>query len=84
MGDRVSTPAKKARDRDLLERLARAGRAAARAELLARARAERRDVLLLEVRATVDPTPSLRDVAELGKVSHAWVRKLERREEGSS
>lgn len=38
--------------------------------------APRRDALLLEIRA-IPGSPSLRDLGALGKVSHAWIRKLE-------
>lgn len=74
----VSSPGKKTKDRAVLEALAAAGTEAQMAEIVARRTAEARDELLLQARA-LDPRPSLRDVAELGKVSHAWVRKLERR-----
>ena len=75
----MTARAKQAKDRDVLERLAAAGRAAAEAEERYLEAGKARDVLLLEARS-LTPRPSLRDVAELGKVSHAWVRKLERRE----
>lgn len=38
--------------------------------------AETRDALLLEIRS-IPGSPSLRDLGSLGKVSHAWIRKLE-------
>jgi hypothetical protein len=74
------TPQRKATDRRILERLAAAGTAAHEAEAAARARATERDDLLLQARRTITPTPSLRDLAELGRVSYTWIRKLERRD----
>lgn len=38
--------------------------------------AARRDALLLEIRQ-IPGSPSLRDLGALGRVSHAWIRKLE-------
>lgn len=82
MGALVSTPARKAARRGKLEELAAVALELEELDTKRDELASRRDVLLLESRAE-NPQPSLRDVAAIGKVSHAWVRKLERRE-GSS
>lgn len=78
----MSTPAKRAAQRDVLVELAAA---ALELEALDRRRDElaaRRDALILEARRQT-PRPSLRDVAEIARVTHPWVRKLEARSSSS-
>lgn len=75
----MTTPARKAARRSTLERLAAVGTRLDRIDRIRDRLATMRDELLLEARGE-NPRPSLRDVAAIGKVSHAWVRKLERRE----
>jgi hypothetical protein len=74
----MSTPAKKAARRTRLEELAAVAAELDVLEAKVRELAERRDDLLVEARDE-DRTLSLRDVAAIGKVSHAWVRKLDAR-----
>lgn len=75
----MSTPARQAARRSKLEDLAAVAAELAELDRLRDEKARRRDDLLLEARKEI-PRPSLRDVAAIGQVSHAWVRKLERRE----
>lgn len=74
----MTTPKTQAARRSRLEELAAVAAELVPLEARARELAARRDELVVEARRE-DPNLSMRDVAAIGKVSHAWVRKLERR-----
>lgn len=72
----MTTPRTKAARRTRLEELAAVAAEISALDQQRDRLAETRDRLLLEARKE-DPNVSLRDVAAVGNVSHAWVRKLE-------
>lgn len=74
------TPQRKAAARDLLVELAAVALELEQHDEQRDRIAARRDEILLAARDQ-EPRPSLRDLAAIARVSHAWVRKLERREE---
>lgn len=74
----MTTPAKKAARQDRLQELAAVARELEELDARRDALAARRDALILAARREI-PRPSLRDVAEIARVTHPWVRKLEAR-----
>lgn len=72
------TPARKAARQDRLRELAAVALELEELDARRDALAARRDELILAARRG-DPRPSLRDVAEIARVTHPWVRKLEAR-----
>lgn len=74
----MTTPAKKAARRDVLEELAAVARDLEVHDERRDELAARRDELIVEARRAT-PRPSLRDIAAIARVTHPWVRKLEAR-----
>lgn len=72
------TPARKISNHKVLAELAAVALDLERLDLERDALAARRDDLILRARQQT-PRPSLRDVAEIARVTHPWVRKLEAR-----
>lgn len=71
----MTTPAKKAARRSTLEELAAIAKDLAKLDEKRDELAGRRDALLLKA-LDEDPELSWRNVAAIGKVTHAWIRKL--------
>lgn len=74
----MTTPAKRAARRDVLVELAAVALELEQLDAGRDELAAKRDELIVAARQQ-EPRPSLRDVAEIGRVTHPWVRKLEAR-----
>lgn len=74
----MTTPARRAAQRDVLVELAAVALELEELDGRRDALAARRDGLIVDARRQT-PRPSLRDVAEIARVTHPWVRKLEAR-----
>lgn len=74
----MTTPARRQAARDVLVELAAVALELEQLDARRDELAARRDELILEARRA-EPRPSLRDVAEIARVTHPWVRKLEAR-----
>lgn len=74
----MTTPARKAARRDVLVELAAVALELEQLDAARDTLAARRDALIFEARQQT-PRPSCRDVAEIARVSHPWVRKVEAR-----
>lgn len=75
------TPARRQAARGVLEELAAVAVELEELDVQRDRLAARRDELVITARRQ-DPRPSGRDVAAIARVSHPWVRKLERRGRG--
>lgn len=74
----MSTPARRQAAQDVLVELAAVALELEQLDARRDALAARRDELILEARRQT-PRPSLRDVADIARVTHPWVRRLEAR-----
>lgn len=74
----MSTPARRKAAREVLIELAAVAIELEQTDTHRDALAARRDELILAAR-DLNPRPSLRDLAEIARVTHPWIRKLERR-----